>query len=55
MLAYLVLLQELTGTVRRCEVPVPEALWDAAGKVARWEAAHRGVLQLLGVNDSVAG
>jgi hypothetical protein len=50
-----VLLRELAGAVRRCEEPVPEALWQAAGKVARWEAAHRGVLQFLALNDSAAG
>ena len=47
LLAYLVLLRELAGAVRGCEQPVPEALWQAAGQVARWEAAHRGVLRLL--------
>jgi hypothetical protein len=35
LLAYLLLLRELAGAVRGCEAPVPEALWDAAGKVAR--------------------
>jgi hypothetical protein len=47
LLDYLVLLRELAAAVRRCGVPVPEGLWAAAGKVARWEAAHRGLLQLL--------
>jgi hypothetical protein len=47
LLAYLVLLRALASAVRRCGVPVPEGLWAAAGKVARWEAAHRGLLRLL--------
>jgi hypothetical protein len=50
LLAYLVLLRALAGAVRRCEVAVPEGLWAAAGKVARWEAAHRGLLQFLDVS-----
>jgi hypothetical protein len=48
LLAYLVVLRGLAGAVRRCDLPIPRGLWDATGKVARWEAAHRGVLQLLG-------
>jgi hypothetical protein len=48
LLAYLVLLQELAAAVRRCELPIPRRLWDATGKLARWKAAHRGVLELLG-------
>jgi hypothetical protein len=47
LLAYLLLLRALASAVRRCEEPIPERLWDAAGKVARWEAAHRALLQLL--------
>jgi hypothetical protein len=47
LLAYLVLLRGLAAAVRRYERPVPEGLWAAAGKVARWEAAHRGLLGLL--------
>jgi hypothetical protein len=47
LLAYLVLLRALATAVRRCEGPVPEGLWAAAGKVARWEAAHRWLLRLL--------
>ena len=47
LLAYLVQLRALASAVRRCGVPVPEGLWVAAGKVARWEAAHRGLLRLL--------
>jgi hypothetical protein len=58
-LAYLLLLRELASAVRRCEKPIPEGLWDAAGKVARWGAAHRGMLQLLAgvgpANGSAAG
>jgi hypothetical protein len=27
---------------RRCEVPISEDLWDAAGNVARWEVQHTG-------------
>jgi hypothetical protein len=52
LLAYLVLLRELASAVRRFEGPVLEGLWAAAGKVARWEAAHRGLLRLL---EGVAG
>jgi hypothetical protein len=47
LLAYLVQLRGLASAVRRFEGPVPEGLWAAAGKVARWEAAHRGLLRLL--------
>jgi hypothetical protein len=47
-LAYLLLLRALAAGVRRCQQPIPEELWEAAGKVARWEAAHRSVLRLLG-------
>ena len=52
LLAYLVLLRALAAAVRRCEEPIPEHLWDAAGKVARWEVAHRGLLRRL---EGVAG
>jgi hypothetical protein len=48
VLAYLLLLRGLASAVRRCEAPIPEDLWDAAGKVARWEAAHRAFIGLLG-------
>jgi hypothetical protein len=47
VLAYLLLLRGLASAVRRCEAPIPEDLWDAAGRVARWEAAHRGLIELL--------
>jgi hypothetical protein len=53
LLAYLVVLRGLASAVRRCGVPVPEDLWAAAGKVARWEAAHRGLLGLLGLLEGV--
>jgi hypothetical protein len=48
LLVYLLLLRALAAGVRRCQQPIPEELWEAAGKVARWEAAHRSVLRLLG-------
>ena len=53
LLAYVVLLGALASAVRRCGVPVPEGLWAAAEEVARWEAAHRGLLGLLGLLEGV--
>src|SRR5262249_22734946 len=39
--------RRLTRAVQRWEAPIPEELWDAAGKATRWEAVYWGVLELL--------
>jgi hypothetical protein len=55
LLAYLLLLRGLASALRRCAAPLPQEVWQAAGRVTRWEAAHRALLRLLdGLEESRA-